>query len=76
MFKRLSKNNIIRAENFRMGYPSRAAEVHLNFRAGSTFPVLVCTEPPGKGQQRWSSTVYRTSWGNEVDAVRLYNFIG
>ena len=50
------KNNIIRAENFRMGYPSRAAEVHLNYQAGSTFPVLVCTEPPGRGQQSWFST--------------------
>ena len=26
---------------------SRAAVVHLNFRAGSTFPVLVCTVSPG-----------------------------
>ena len=26
---------------------SRAAVVHLNFRAGSTFLVLVCTETPG-----------------------------
>ena len=54
---------------------ARAAEVHLNFRARSTFPVLVCTVPPGRGQQRLSSSVYRTSWGNEVDAVRLYSSI-
>jgi len=26
---------------------ARAAVVHLNFRVGSTFPVLVCTVPPG-----------------------------
>ena len=26
-------------------YRSRAAVVHLNFRAGSTFPVPVCTVP-------------------------------
>jgi len=40
-----------------------AAVVHLNFRAGSTFPVLVCTVP---------SSMDRTSWCNKVDAVRLY----
>ena len=27
---------------------SRAAVVHLNFRAGSTFPVPVCTVSPGQ----------------------------
>ena len=52
------------------------SRVHLNFRAGSTFPVSVCTVPPGRGQQSWSSSVYRTSWCNEVDAVRLYTSIG
>ena len=26
---------------------SRAAVVHLNFRAGSTFPVRICTVSPG-----------------------------
>ena len=29
------------------GYMARAAVVHLNFRAGSTFPVPVCTALPG-----------------------------
>ena len=42
---------------------SRAAVVHLNFRAGSTFPVSVCTVP---------SSMDRTSRCNMVDAVRLY----
>jgi len=41
---------------------SRAAVVHLNFRAGSTFPVPVCTVP---------SSMDRTSPRNKVDAVRL-----
>ena len=40
---------------------SRAAWEHL--RAGSTFPVPVCTVP---------SSMDRTSWCNKVDAVRLY----
>ena len=40
-----------------------AAVVHLNFRAGSTFPVLVCTVP---------SSMDRTSRSNKVDVVRLY----
>ena len=39
-----------------------AAGVHLNFRAGSTFPVPVCTVP---------SSMDRTS-RCKVDAVRLY----
>ena len=42
---------------------SRAAVVHLNFRAGSTFLVPVCTLP---------SSMERTSRCNKVDAVRLY----
>ena len=42
---------------------ARAAEVHLNFRAGSTIPVPVCTVP---------SSMNRTSRCNKVDAVRLY----
>ena len=42
---------------------SRAAVVHLNFQARSTFPVLVCTVP---------SSMDRTSWCNKVDTVRLY----
>ena len=42
---------------------SREAVVHLNFRAGSTFPVLVCTAP---------SSMDSTSPCNKVDAVRLY----
>ena len=42
---------------------SQAAIVNLNFRAGSTFPVPVCTVP---------SSMDRTSRCNKVDAVRLY----
>ena len=42
---------------------SRAAVVHLNFRAGSTFSVPVCNVPSSKD---------RTSRCNKVDAVRLY----
>ena len=42
---------------------TRAAVVHLNFRAGSTFPVPVCTLP---------GSMDRTSRCNKVDAVRLY----
>ena len=44
-------------------YGTRAAVVHLNFRAGSTFPVPVCTVP---------SSMDRTSRCSKVDAVRLY----
>ena len=40
-----------------------AAVVHLNFRAGSTFPVQACTVP---------SSMDRTSQCSKVDAVRLY----
>ena len=39
------------------------AVVHLNFQAGSTFPVPVCTVP---------SSMDRPSRCNKVDAVRLY----
>ena len=42
---------------------ARAAVVHLNFRAGSTFPVQVCTV---------LGSMDRTSRCNKVDAVRLY----
>ena len=42
---------------------SREAVVHLNFQAGLTFPVPVCTVP---------SSMNRTSWCNKVDAVRIY----
>ena len=42
---------------------TRTAVVHLNFRAGSTFPVPVCTVP---------SSMNRISRCNKVDAVRLY----
>ena len=42
---------------------SRVAVVHLNFRAGSTFPVPVFIV---------SSSMDRTSRCNKVDAVRLY----
>ena len=41
---------------------ARAAVVHLNFRAGSTFPILVCTLP---------TSMDRSSRCNKVDAVRL-----
>ena len=41
----------------------REAVVKLVFRAGSTFPVPVCTVP---------SSMERTSRCNKVDAVRLY----
>ena len=41
----------------------RAAVVHLNFRAGSTFLVPIWTVP---------SSMDRTSRCNKVDAVRLY----
>ena len=40
---------------------SRAAVVQLNFRAGTTFPVPVCTVP---------CSIDRTSRYNKVDAVR------
>ena len=33
--------------NYRKYRHPRAAVVHLNFRAGSSFPVLVCTVSPG-----------------------------
>ena len=42
---------------------SLAAVVHLNFRAGSTFPFPVCTVP---------SSMDMTSRCNKVDAVRLF----
>ena len=42
-----------------------SAVVHLNFRAGSTFPAPVCTVPHGQ-------TLNRTSRCNKVDTVRLY----
>ena len=41
---------------------TRAAGVDLDFRAGSTFPVPICTVP---------SSMNRTSQCNKVDAVRL-----
>ena len=42
---------------------ARAAVVNLNFRAGSTFPVPVCTVP---------RSMDRTSRCTKVDAVRRY----
>ena len=42
---------------------TRAVVVHLNFRAGSAFPVPVCTVPGSRD---------RTSRCNKGDAVRLY----
>ena len=44
-------------------HEARAVVVHLNFRAGSTFPVTVCTVP---------SSMDRTNRCNKDDAVRLY----
>ena len=41
----------------------RADVVRLDFQAGSTFPVPVCTVP---------SSMHRASRCNKVDAVRLY----
>ena len=49
--------------NFNLTYTTRAAVVHLNFRAGSTFPVPVCTVP---------SSMDRTILCNKVDAARLH----
>ena len=48
---------------------SRAAVIHLNFRAGSTFPVPVCTVSPG----HWDiqQTLNRTSRCDKVDTVSL-----
>ena len=54
--------NIFIVDNTALLCP-RAAVVNLNFRAGSTFPVAVCTVP---------SSMDRTSRCNKVDAVRLY----
>ena len=48
----------------RVGGGARAAIAYFNFRAGSTFPVPVCTVP---------SSNDRTSRCNKVDAVRLYD---
>jgi len=48
---------------------SWAAVVHLNFRAGSTFLVPVCTVSPGHWVNK--KTLNRTSRRNKVDAVRL-----
>ena len=48
-------------------YNSRAAVVHFNFRAGSNFPVPVCTVSPGL----WVNKADRTSRCNKVNAVRL-----
>ena len=42
---------------------SQAAAVNLNFQAGSTFPVPVCTVP---------RSMDRSSRCNKVDTVRLY----
>ena len=50
---------------------SQAAIVHLNFRAGSTFPVPVCTVPH-EHIGLIKKTINRTSRCHKVDAVRLY----
>ena len=49
---------------------SRAVVVHFNFRAGSTFPVPVCSVPHGHWVNK--AAFNRTSQCNMVDAVRLY----
>ena len=46
---------------------TRVAVVHLNFRAWSTFPVLVCIVTSSMDR------TYRTSRCNKVDAVRLHS---
>ena len=48
---------------------TRVAVVHLNFRAWSTFPVPVCTVPPGHWVNK--QTLIRTSRCNKADTVRL-----
>ena len=48
---------------------TRAAVVHLNFRAGSTFPVLAYTV--SLGHRVIKQTLNMTSRHNKVDAVRL-----
>ena len=50
---------------------SRAAVVHFNFRAGSTFPVPVCTVPHGHWVNK-ADNQQDYSRCNKVDAVRLY----
>ena len=60
---KISSSTILTLEQFKK-YRSRAAEVKINFRAGSTFPVPVCTIP---------SSMDRTSRCNKVDVVRLYD---
>ena len=49
-------------------FTSRAAVVHLNLRAGSTFQVPVCTESSG----HWVIKAEDYSRCNKFDAVRLY----
>ena len=48
---------------------ARAAVVHLNFRAGSTFPVPDCTISPW--HRIHEADTQRTSRCNNVDAIRL-----
>ena len=66
-FFRQQKKNILKKQKHRNRihtyWYTRAAVVHLNFRAGSIFPVPVCIVP---------SSMDRTSLCNKVDAVRLY----
>ena len=45
--------------------------VHLNFRAGTTFPVPVCTVPHGLWVNK-ADNQQLTSRFNKVDAVRLF----
>ena len=49
--------------------PLKPLHGHLKFRAGSTFPVPVCTISPGHWVNK--DTLNRTSRCNKVDAVRL-----
>ena len=52
---------------------SRTAVVHFNLRAGSTFPVPVCTVSPGLWVNK-ADTQYGLAGANkfDLDAVKLY----
>ena len=54
---------IVLSPSVQLSVRTRAAEVHLNFRVGSTFPVPVCTVP---------ISMEGPSQCNKVDAIRLY----
>ena len=63
----LQRRSQSRHINSNVYWDAQAAVVHFNFRAGSIFPVPVCTVPHKQNRQ---ST--RASRCNKVDAVRLY----